>query len=350
MHMISKIKLASKNSTLIFSICFFYFTLLFGLVSCKKGGDEPIVPDPTTERQLELTKKEISNSNFVVDENIIEQIYVGNILRVEASNSNPGMQLAELENYTKLPIRLLVLDELPIKTTSEIPSFLSTQHYAEHLDDYETVHDKFVPSTWHPIVDFRALIVPFGLQEDIIDILNTVESTQTDSDEIDSKYSVLVSYHKQDTYTLSMELPTKTELISVADEKRLLADNPSSYYVNTVTYGRVYMLIVKSLDSEENVRSTMKALFEKKKMNPEQKETLEKTRVTVYLRTGKHSEKLLSEGTGEVGISNVVSEFIEEYENTDNQYTFPVSYTLRRLGDLSLFKHTYWHEWYIDKK
>jgi len=86
-----------------------------------------------------------------------------------------------------------------------------------------------------------------------------------------------------------MSLPKPEELISM-DEAKTLAD-ANLYYVNTMVYGRTYMLVAKGPDSEQQLEETKGVVFSNKELNSLQKNILGRTTLFVYLRTGRSKEK-----------------------------------------------------------
>ena len=317
--------------------------------SCKKEPEDIDTPDPDAQRELVLHKQELSFNSFITDEDILPQIYVGNILKVETGEDRPVLKVSKLENYTKLPVRLIALDELPIKSMHEIPSVEATQKYAKNFEKYENLYSVFNASMWYPIVDYRALVYPFGLQRDIFDVGFTAAGSNFEANtmKVDPQYTVLFSFHMSQNYSITMELPSKEELMSTEEAEQRLADDPTLYYVSTVSYGRVYMILVQSQDTESKTKSAIDAILKGEDITADQNQTLAKTKLVVYLRTGANSDKLLWQGVGEKEIKKITSQLVKAYESDDDQYVYPVSYSLRSLKDFSLFKHTFSYEWYV---
>jgi len=317
--------------------------IAFFLSSCKKEAKNNGEIEKPIEPVLELTKQTLSFSEFGTDEDIMDQIFLGNMFRVDTIDGDPRLQVEPFTKYTKLPVR--ISSGLYVGTSLELPSFAATRRYSEKMEKLASIYDKFIPGIWHPISDFKTLVVPFGFQKDILALLNSVKDSGKSDSKVSAGQSAIISFSNQGTYSIDMSLPKREELISM-NEAKTLAD-ANLYYVNTVVYGRTYMLVAKGPDSEQQLKETMGLVFSNKELNSLQKNILGRTTLFVYLRTGRSKEKLLLKATGEREIFQAMGKFVKAYEDTKNEYAYPVMYSLRSLRNSSKFKHSFMYEWYV---
>ena len=135
-------------------------------------------------------------------------------------------------------------------------------------------------------------------------------------------------------FSLDMNLPKKTELISVADVDAINASN-NAYYINGVDYGNNTLILAEADADYVTLKTALKAVLLKQELTSAQIQALSTAKVTFYARGG--SEKSFIKTTKNLEEIKAVSKEFETFNNTVISY--PVSYSLRSVKDFTLFKH-----------
>ena len=303
------------------------FTLLFA-VSCKKNNDplpvhEPVIPTKIDKTELFTWKFD----SFIVDDRNVTQVFPGAIFNIKQNGND--LELVSLKDkYTQLPVTAST-SVLGNKSFKDIPSSEKIAAYTKSLpiksnnESTDYSEDEFK--------DYNLLKYYLSNNDDVKLIFEKI-GIKT-STRITKKHAACIFFSSV-RFSLDMNLPTKTELLSIADVDKLNNTN-SVYYVNSVIYGSNTLILAEADTDYTLLKTALKAALFKQELTSAQIQSLSTAKVTFYARAG--SEKSFIKVANNLDEIKSINEEFETFNKAAIAY--PVSYSLRSVKNFSLFEH-----------
>lgn len=304
-------------------------TLLF-VVSCKKANDTVPVPEPVNPKEIDKTEVITWKfDSFIVDDLNVKQVFPGAIFTIR-ENGNDLEVVSLKDKYTPLPITASTSLVGEINNSfKDVPSSEKIAAYAKSLpikNDNESLaysEDEFK--------DYNVLKYYLSNNDDVKSIFEKIGITT--STRITKKHAAYF-FSNHIKFSLDMDLPTKTELLSIADVEKINTTN-NAYYINSVMYGNNTLILAEADTDYAILKNALKAVLLKQELTPAQIQSLSTAKVTFYARGGSEKSFIkIAKGSEEIKAAN--KEF-ETFNNTAISY--PISYSLHSVKNFTLFKH-----------
>ncbi|WP_316825729.1 thiol-activated cytolysin family protein [Pedobacter miscanthi] len=307
------------------------FPLLF-TVSCKK--DEAIVlpTEKPTDKPTENDKTTSVTWNFdsfIVDDQKVNQIFPGAIFNIKQNGND--LELISLKNeYTPLPITASTsIVGTTNKAFNDIPSTDKISTYTKNLTVKNTVEQQAYSED--EFKDYNVVKYFLSNNDDVKSIFE--KSGTTTSTRISKKHA-LYFFNNNGKFSLDMNLPRKTELLSVADATKMNATN-NAYYINSVVYGNNSLILAEADADFATLKVALKTVLLKQELTLAQIQTLNTAKVTFYARSG--NEKSFIKMANNLNEIKAVAQEFETFNNAVIAY--PISYSMRSVKDFTLFHH-----------
>lgn len=304
-------------------------TLLLA-VSCKKNNGPLPVPEPVI-IPTEIDKTELLTwkfDSFIVDDGNVTQVFPGAIFTI-TENGNDLKLVSLKDKYTPLPITASTsLVGEGNKIFNDIPSFEKIIAYAKNLQIKN--NNESSAYSEDEFKDYNVLKYYLSNNDDVNSIFEKI-GIKT-STRITKKHAVYF-FSNNVKFSLDMNLPTKSELISIADVEKINTTN--SAYINSVKYGNNTLILAEADTDYAILKTALKAVLLKQELTSAQIQSLSTAKVTFYARGG--SEKSFIKTANTLDEIKAVTKEFEIFNNTAISY--PVSYSLRSVKNFSLFEH-----------
>ena len=306
-------------------------TLLFA-VSCKKTNDTIPAPVPDPVIPTEIDKTELLTwkfDSFIVDDGNVTQVFPGAIFNI-TENGNDLKLVSLKDKYTPLPITASTsLVGEGNKIFKDIPSFEKITAYAKNLQIKN--NNESSAYSEDEFKDYNVLKYYLSNNDDVNSIFEKI-GIKT-STRITKKHAVYF-FSNNVKFSLDMTLPTKSELLSIADVEKINTTN-SAYYINSVMYGNNTLILAEADADFAALKTALKAVLLKQELTSAQIQSLSTAKVTFYARGG--SEKSFIRIAKNL---NEIKALVQEFEAFNNTaIAYPVSYSLHSVKDFTLFKH-----------
>jgi thiol-activated cytolysin len=301
---------------------------LFFAFSCKKTEKTPLPPvNPT-----EIDKTEALTwkfDSFIVDDNHVTQIFPGAIFNIKQNGSD--LELLSLKDkYTPLPITASTsLVGVTNKSFNDVPSADKIAAYTKSLTTKNS--DASQAYSEDEFKDYNVVKYYLSNNDDVRSIFEKIGITT--STRITKKHASYF-FANNIKFSLDMNLPNKTELLSVADAEKINTTN-SAYYINSVMYGNNTLILAEADADYTTLKTSLKAVLLKQELTSVQIQALNTAKVTFYARGG--SEMSFIKVAKNLEEIKALTKEFETFNNTVISY--PVSYSLRSVKDFTLFKH-----------
>ncbi|QDW26781.1 hypothetical protein FFJ24_018900 [Pedobacter sp. KBS0701] len=305
------------------------FALLFA-VSCKKNNGP--LPVPESVIPTEIDKTELLTwkfDSFIVDDGNVTQVFPGAIFTI-TENGNDLKLVSLKDKYTPLPITASTsLVGEGNKIFNDIPSFEKITAYTKKLQTKN--NNESSAYSEDEFKDYNVLKYYLSNNDDVKSIFEKI-GIKT-STRITKKHAVYF-FSNNVKFSLDMNLPTKSELLSIADVEKINTTN-SAYYINSVMYGNNTLILAEADTDYALLKTALKAVLLKQELTSAQIQSLSTAKVTFYARGG--SEKSFIRIANTLDEIKAVTKEFEIFNNTAISY--PVSYSLRSVKNFSLFEH-----------
>ncbi|MCA5004324.1 hypothetical protein [Sphingobacterium bovistauri] len=321
-----------------------FFLLLFVLIqfSCKDDKVKPKEDKKEPEElNIELAEKVVTSTELYPDEETFESIYPGSILNLKSNNKR--LEINAFKDFSPLPVRLVSMNSN--NSLEIIPSFIGTQEFLKGIKK-SSYPFSISSRSWSKIVDYRVLLNAQMPSSDLVSFFKLLDHNEP-TYIIKHAKTTLLSFAKQIDNTLIMELPRKTELISLEEQKKN-AEN-DLYYISIVSYGLSYVKIVESDLPEDKLKSALEKLSLSEILTNDDIKVIEKSSMTILLRTSAYKHPLLKKAKGYKEIQALTADFNEMLKNSVGVHTYPIYYFARSLKDFSPFSHTYANQFFVEK-
>ena len=306
------------------------FALLFA-VSCKKP--EVITPDPVKPPEIEKPAVDKTETvtwdfdSFITDDHNVAQIFPGAIFSVKQNGND--LELVSLQNkYTPLPITASTSiigggnkDFIDIPSADKISAYTKTLNITNTSLSQRYSENEFK--------DYKVVKYFLSNNSDVKSVFDNIGITT--STRITKKHACYF-FSNNERFSLDMNLPGKTELLSVADVDKLnTSDNPC--YINSVVYGNNSLILAEADADFGALKTALKAAFAKQELTSAQTQILSTAKVTFYARGG--SEKTFIKIAKTLEDIKAVAKEFDTFNSAAIAY--PVSYSLRSVKDFKLF-------------
>jgi len=303
--------------------------LLFAF-SCKKTNDAIPVPDPINPTEIDKTESLTWEFNsFIVDDSNVTQIFPGAIFNIK-KNAN-DLQLVSLKDkYTPLPITASTsIAGTANKSFNDIPSAEKISAYTKNLVFRNTAESQAYSE--EEFKDYNVVKYFLSNNDDVKTIFEKIGITT--STRIAKKHAAYF-FSNNGKFSLDMNLPRKTELLSVEDAAKINETN-NAYYINSVVYGNNTLILAEADADFATLKTALRTIFLKQDLTTAQNQALSTAKVTFYGRSG--SEKSFIKIAKNLNEIKALAQEFEAFNNTAIAY--PVSYSLHSVKDFTLFKH-----------
>jgi len=307
----------------------FFFTLLFAL-SCKKNNDTVPVPEPVIPAEIDKTELLTWKfDSFIVDDRNVTQVFPGAIFTI-TENGNDLELISLKDKYTPLPVTASTsLVGVGNKSFKDIPSSEKIAAYAKSLPIKN--NNEIQAYSEDEFKDYNVIKYYLSNNDDVKSIFEKI-GIKT-STRITKKHAVYF-FSNNIKFSLDMNLPTKTELLSIEDAEKINITN-NAYYINSVMYGNNTLILAEADTDYAVLKTALKAVLLKQELTSAQIRSLSTANVTFYARGG--SEKSFIKIANTLDEIKAVTKEFEIFNNTAISY--PVSYSLHSVKNFSLFKH-----------
>jgi thiol-activated cytolysin len=305
------------------------FALLFAF-SCKKNNDTVPTPDPVNPTQPDKTESLTWEfDSFIVDDNNVAQIFPGAIFNAKQNGNN--LELVSLKDkYTPLPITASTsIVGLANKSFNDIPSADKISTYTKNLTIKNSIENQAYSE--EEFKDYNVIKYFLSNNDDVKSIFE--KSGITTSTRITKKHAAYF-FSKNDKFSLDMNLPRKTELLSVEDVEKINESN-SAYYIQSVVYGNNTLILAEADADFATLKTALRTVFLKQDLTSAQSQALNTAKVTFYGRSG--NEKSFIKIARNLDEIKAIAQEFEAFNNVAIPY--PISYSLRSVKDFRLFKY-----------
>lgn len=316
-------------------VFFFAIPLILISISCKRNSpdiDQPVDPIETNPNDKsepdKITPVNWTFESFFVSDVDVQNIFPGAIFDIQSKNDS--YKLVSLDGkYTPLSIVASASIFLPNKKSfNGLPSSNEIKEYVKDLSAEENVLG--VQSKADRFKDYNVIKYDLANNSDVDAVFKALDLAK--STRITKKYGLKFLYVTSQ-FSLDMNLPKVTELISSADaDKLFVVHNP--YYISGVYYGSIKLILAESDGDFDSLKYGLSALVAHKELSPAQIKALENAKITFYSRGG--AEKTFIKVADHLEATKVAFAAFEAYNKSVLAY--PVSYRLRSLKDYGLFK------------
>lgn len=268
-----------------------------------------------------------------------EVIYPGSLIK---GSSVDGGTFDPIVGYTRKPISVgLSLVGKNVTGTIDWPSWTSTINFVNTALQ-SGISGKQLSSfsfDMQQITTYNEMKLTFGANVSVGSIFSVgVNGT---SNKIRKKFGLTAKF-VQKNFTLNMDIPRDGQLITGTIDPTL-AGQWSPLYVNSITYGRMGVVLIESDDNIQELSLAFKAAFNigvvkgDVGVTLDQKNIINRASIKIFL-TG---------GQGETGVKTIngYDEFKEHIlkggEFTENDPGVPLFFRMRYLSDHSLYKTTF---------
>ncbi|MFD2285652.1 hypothetical protein GJU39_08925 [Pedobacter petrophilus] len=308
----------------------YYLALSLFLFStaCKKTTPD-VVTIPPSEKD-KITSVTWKFNSFIADGQNVSQIYPGAILSIKQNGNN--LEMISLQNqYTALPITASTsITGLGNPSFKDIPSSDKIYNYIKSLSiknqsfSYAYTEDEFK--------DYNLIKYFLSNNNDVKSIFENI-GIKT-STRITKKHAVYF-YSNNEKFSLDMNLPKKTELLSIADVEAINTGK-NVYYIDGVGYGNNSLILAEADADFATLKNALKAVLEKRVLTEVQAQAMSNAKVTFYARAGgKESFIKIANTLDEV--KSILPDF-EAFNNAATSY--PISYSLRSVKDFVMFNQS----------
>ncbi|WP_025142295.1 thiol-activated cytolysin family protein [Pedobacter jeongneungensis] len=309
--------------------CLVISALLFA-VSCKKTNDTAPLPEPVNPAEIDKTEKLTWKfDSFIVDDNHVAQIFPGAIFSVKQSANDLEM-VSLKDKYTPLPITASTsLVGVINQSFNDVPSADKIATYIKSLTTKNS--DASQAYSEDEFKDYNVVKYYLSNNDDVKSIFEKIGITT--STRITKKHASYF-FSNNIKFSLDMNLPKKTELLSIADADAISTSN-NAYYINGVSYGNNTLILAEADADYATLKVALKAVLLKQDLTSAQIQVLNTAKVVFYARGG--NEKSFIKIAKNLDEIKAITKEFETFNNTAISY--PVSYSLRSVKDFTLFKH-----------
>ncbi|WP_293304757.1 thiol-activated cytolysin family protein [Pedobacter sp. UBA5917] len=305
--------------------------------SCKKTENPVVIPPDPVNPVIPVNPTEIDKTealtwkfdSFIVDDSNVSQIFPGAIFNIKQNGNN--LELISLKDqYTPLPITASTsIVGIENKTFNSIPSADKISAYTKNLTINNTIESQRYSE--EEFKDYNVVKYFLSNNGDVKSIFE--KSGITTSTRITKKHASYF-FTNNNKFSLYMDLPDKTELLSVADAAKINASN-NAYYINGIVYGNNTLILGEADTDFATLKTALKTVLLKQELTPAQTQALNTAKVTFYARSG--SEKSFIKVAKSLSEIKAIAQEFEAFNNTAISY--PISYSLRSVKDFSMFNH-----------
>ena len=302
-------------------------TMFLFSIACKKTNPEVIpVIAPEKDKLIAVTWK---FDTFMVDNQNVSTIYPGAIFSIKQNGEE--LEAVPLQNqYTPLPITASTsLTSLANKSFHDLPSFGNTYEYIKNLTGKTALNSQVY--TEDEFKDYNVIKYFLSNNSDVKSVFKNIGLEA--STRISRKHAVYF-YSNNERFTLDMNLPRKTELLSEADAEKLRSEN--AYYINGVSYGNNSLILAEGDADYITLKLALKALLNGKELTGAQTQGLSNAKITFYSRAGE-KESFIKVANGLTEIKSTLTDF-DAFNNRAAAY--PISYSLRSINNFTLFNQS----------
>ncbi|MET3875960.1 thiol-activated cytolysin family protein [Chitinophaga sp. OAE865] len=244
-------------------------------------------------------------------------------------------------DYTPLPVVVSV--PFPTKNVSDtlLPSTATTQEFINSaLEQSDMLGKQFQSFSYEmsQITNYSQLKLSFGINFNLGTFLTV--GAKFDKEKV-KKTTALTAKFLQENFTLTMNLPRKGQLIDKVADQSIFKYSP--VYINSVTYGRLGIMLAESNYSYDSLSVAFKAAikFGKDKANGisanidvNKVKMIDEAEIKIFIAggDGTYAVKAIDGFQGFVDFIKLGGAFARD------NYGIPISFTARYLSDLSPYK------------
>lgn len=292
--------------------------------------DETLWPGGNGKTLVVETKEQV-----VLDE-FADQVYPGAIFTGPSVASG---DFTPVTGYTKKPITVgLSLVGKSVTGTIPSPSWTSTQDFLSNslLAGFSGKQLASFSFDMNQFTDYNEMKLTFGANVSVSSVLSI--GINGKSTKIKKKFGLTAKF-LQKNFTMNMDIPKDGQLIDGTIDPTFLGKY-SPVYVNSITYGRLGIVVIESDDNYEELSLAFKAAFNigvvkgDVGVTLDQKAIINRASIKVYLVGGK----------GETGVQTIngyddfKQHILKGGEFTADDPGVPIFFRLRYLSDHSLYK------------
>lgn len=182
------------------------------------------------------------------------------------------------------------------------------------------------------------------MNSDLIAFIKLLQSESGNSIVPNNKNAV-VAFGKYIDFSIIMELPKKSKLISKEEHEKYKKD--ALYYINQSNYGSKYIILAEGENKVEELKGAFNRLKNKETLSADDIRVLERSTMSVLLRTSAYKEALVEKSKGYTAIQKLCDKLIERINDKENNYKYPIAFYARSLDDFSLFQYEYTNSFYM---
>lgn len=307
---------------------FLVISALLFAVSCKKTEDPAPLPEPVKPTEIDKTVALTWKfDSFIVDDNHATQIFPGAIFSIKQNGND--LELVSLKDkYSPLPITASTsVTGFANQNFNDIPSADKISTYIKNLTIGNSTESQSYSED--EFKDYNVVKYYLSNNNDVKSVFEKIGIIT--STRITKKHAAYF-FSNNGKFSLGMDLPDKTELLSVADAAKINTSN-NAYYINSVVYGNNTLILAEADADFGTLKTALKAVLLKQDLTSAQTQVLNTARVVFYARGG--TEKSFIKIAKNLDEIKALTKEFEVFNNAAISY--PVSYSLRSLKDFGLF-------------
>jgi thiol-activated cytolysin len=291
------------------------------------------------------------SSIYTTDEQVVvpdnqAYIYPGSLIRGNSVNSSNFVPLP-IRNYKRVPITVSV--SFPSDAAVGVidtPSLSRTRVFLRKalLDPgfsggqiEEFLYETFNFSYYDEIK--RA----YGSNVNVKGLFYSSNSSFNFQSTTTDKGSAMVAKFTLKNFVMKLEAPQNGKLIDETNVDQNVLQGYVPVYVNSITYGRMGIIVIESNESSVNMKTqyetTIRKIFKRtnETLTEEEKRVINSSRINIYLIGGSGAPQTQSV----TGVDEFIRYIVSSGTFSANDPGVPISFTMKYLGDNSTVKTTF---------